>query len=195
MPPPAPPGPPTLWLKVPNVIGLERLTAETVLGESELRYIAKFPRGPVGPGLNGAGTAATQIPAAGTLVGRYSIITVTYPGPDNPPEPPSSPIGGEGPVLKGTFNFGGLIKGVTVDRTGASIAFQLTIHPQHPSADWDEGFEFSLYDDQPIPLVPRAEWMRRGAMLSLAQRAFTNGDSVRITVTNLVVDSIELHKF
>jgi hypothetical protein len=173
------------WISVPNVVGLERAPAETQLDSDLLRHIARFR--PAGSGIGG-GLATAQSPATGTTVGRYSIVTVTYLS-NLEPLPPDSPV--DGPAISGTFD--GQIKGVKVDRTGATIAIQATA--QIGRATLDVGYELSLYDDQPVPLVPRAEWMRRGAMLSLAQRAFTSGARTRVIATNLLVESIELYNF
>src|SRR4051794_20057844 len=69
---------------VPNLIGLDRGTAEALLDSLMLRYVAKFPFSAGGNGL-----AAEQSPEAGTTVGRYSVVTVSYPSiigplPDSP---------------------------------------------------------------------------------------------------------------
>jgi hypothetical protein len=53
------------------------------------------------------------------------------------------------------------------------------------------------FDDSahPIPQLPRTEWMNRGAMLGLAERAFTNGNNVRLVLTSdLFAQSIEILK-
>jgi PASTA domain len=163
---------------VPNLIGLGRTAAEAELDGLLLRHIAQFPFSATGDG-----SATAQSPAAGTMVGRYSIVTVAYPTPLGPLD--DSPV--EGPTISG--NFEGTIKSVSVGGLGAAIDFAV------PNIDGvPEDFQFGLYDDQPVPLIPRAVWMRRGAMLSLAQRAFADGTTVRLSVTDVVVDSIALIK-
>jgi outer membrane protein OmpA-like peptidoglycan-associated protein len=94
-------------------------------------------------------------------------------------------------IFLGPIPLDGLIKGVTVDTRGASIRFAGEAAPR--AGD----FNFDLYRDQPgppAPLLPRTEWMRRGAMLGLAQRAFTNGHRAKLVVANDIVQSIEIYK-
>jgi hypothetical protein len=62
-------------------------------------------------------------------------------------------------------------------------------------------FTSTLYFDHSVGTAPqpaRTEWMRRGAMLGLAQRAFTNGHKVRLVTANveqsIFVQSIEILK-
>lgn len=160
-----------MTVTVPNLIGLGRAAAEAQLDALRLRHIARFPFD-----ARGDGSATEQIPAAGTEVLKYSVVTVSYPSPLGPV--PDTPVLGP---ISGTMD--GLIYGMVVDRSGASISFS--------SAD-QETLSLVLYRDQPVPLLPRAEWMRRGAMLSLAQRAFTNRHNVRLVVADSFVQSIEI---
>ena len=91
-------------------------------------------------------------------------------------------------IFLGPIPLDGLIKGVTVDTRGASIRFVGEAVPRAGE------FNFDLYRDRtgpPAPLLPRTEWMRRGATLGLAQRAFTNGHRVKLVVTNDLVQSIQ----
>jgi hypothetical protein len=159
---------------VPDVLGLGRTAAEAKLDSYRLRHIARFPFGAAGDG-----TASAQSPGAGTSVADYSIVIVSYPTPLGPLE--DSPI--TGPTFSGSIP--GSITSVAVDRSAASIT--LATYPV-----LGENVEVSLYEDPPAPLMPRAEWMRRGAILGLAQRAFTNKYRVRVDVTDGVVDRIEL---
>lgn len=163
-----------MTVAVPHLVGLGRTQVEAKLNGLLLRHIARFPFS-----ADGDGRATEQSPAAGTSVRQYSVVTVSYPSPLGPQD--DSPI--EGPTLNGTLV--GRINSVLVDRDGASIGF----------ANGHEDVSIVLYLDQPVPLLlPRAEWMRRGAMLSVAQRAFTNAHSVRIVVADTVVQSIEIFK-
>lgn len=94
-------------------------------------------------------------------------------------------------IFLGPIPLDGLIKGVTVDTRGASIRFVGEAAPRAGE------FDFDLYRDRPGPpasLLPRTEWMRRGATLGLAQRAFTNGQRVKLVVANDLVQSIEIYK-
>jgi hypothetical protein len=94
-------------------------------------------------------------------------------------------------IFLGPIPLDGLITGVTVNGLGASIRAVV----QAPSEPGE--FNFDLYRDQQAPapsLLPRVEWMRRGAMLALAQRAFTNGHRVKLIVANDLVQSIEIFK-
>ncbi len=94
-------------------------------------------------------------------------------------------------IFFGPIPLDGLIKGVTVDVGGASIRFVVQGEPRPGE------HSFELYRDQntpPIPLLPRTEWMRRGAMLGLAQRALAGGQRVRLILANDLVQRIEVYK-
>jgi hypothetical protein len=174
-------------VSVPNLIGLGRSAAEAKLDALLLRHIAKFPFD-----AGGDGSATAQSPAAGTLVPSLSIVTVTFPSPFGPLDDTSV----AGPTLPaGTYK--GQIQGVLVgdpwgSGEGAWIDF---------STPMDGGtvtFGGVLYRDPKVDVLPppsRTEWMRRGAMLGLAQRAFTNGHTVRVvTTSDLFIQSLELVK-
>lgn len=51
---------------------------------------------------------------------------------------------------------------------------------------------FSLYLDKPGLLLGHAEWMRRGAIYSLTQRAFTSAHRVHLFVADNVVKRIAI---
>jgi hypothetical protein len=159
---------------VPNVIGLSRAAAEAKLDSCPLRHIARFPFGAAGDG-----TASAQSPEPGTSVALYSTVIVSYPSPLGPLD--DSPV--EGPTLNGSIP-GSIITAVAVDRSGASIT--LAIGPVGTTV------EVSLYEDPPTPQMRRAEWMMRGAILGLAQRALTNKYRVLVEITDSVVDRIEI---
>jgi PASTA domain len=159
---------------VPNVLGLSRTDAEAKLDSYRLRHIARFPFGEAGDG-----TASAQSPSPGTSVADYSIVIVSYPSPLGPLE--DSPV--EGPTFSGSIP--GSITRIAVDRSAASITLAT-----YPSLG--ESVEVSLYEDPPDPQMPRAEWMRRGAILGLAQRALTNKCRVLVDITDSVVDRIEV---
>jgi len=172
-------------VSVPNVIGMSRLEAEAALQSKMLRYIARFPFSATGDG-----KASAQDPAAGTMVPSFTVVTVSYPSPMGPLE--DSPIGG--PTLNaGTYE--GTIKSVRAGNPygsgqGAWISFETQMDGGPVS------FTGLLYFDHAIsPGTPpdRTEWMRRGAMLGIAQRAFTHGHKVRlVTASNLFIASIEI---
>jgi hypothetical protein len=96
-------------------------------------------------------------------------------------------------IYLGPIPLDGLINGVTVDSGGASIRVAIL-------APGSGELSFDLYRDQAVPLLPRTEWMRRGAMLGIAQRAFTNGRRVKLITangmpqSNSIVESIEIYK-
>jgi hypothetical protein len=172
---------------VPNLIGLSRPDAEAALDALLLRHIAQFPFA-----ASGDGTATTQTPAAGASVPAFTIVTVGYPSPLGPMD--DSPV--QGPELPlGTYE--GQVRSVVVGNPfgsgqGAWIEFATLIEGSPVS------FTGTLYFDHSIeapPTLPRTEWMRRGAMLGLAQRAFTHDHKIRIvTAPNLFVQSIEILK-
>jgi hypothetical protein len=172
---------------VPNLIGLGRTAAEAELDGLLLRHIAQFPFSGTGDG-----SASQQSPVGGTVVSPYSIVTVAYPTPFGPLD--DSPV--EGPTLPaGTYE--GQINSVMVGNPwgsgqGAWADF-VTLIEGSPVV-----IMLALYFDQGVgvsPQLPRTEWMRRGAMLGLAERAFTNGHNVRIvTTSDLFAQSIEIFK-
>ncbi len=94
-------------------------------------------------------------------------------------------------IPKGSVDTGGLLGGhinvVRVSMDGAMIFF---------AQDADQGtvvnLNLWLYRDSPslAPTLPRVEWMRRGAVLSLAQRALTNHHYVSLEVDPLDHDYI-----
>jgi hypothetical protein len=160
-------------IAVPDLVGggLGRGQAEPLLNSLLLRYVAKFRV--VG---GSTGLAVEQSPEAGKLVGPYSVVIVTY---TTPLDIPDSGIEGPGP----SGSLSGRIDGVVVDAGGAWIAF--VSEGEVASSIW-------LYRDQSVPLLARTEWIRRGAMLSLAQRAFSNQHSVRAFVTDNFVRRLEI---
>jgi hypothetical protein len=95
-------------------------------------------------------------------------------------------------IFLGSIPLDGLIKAVNIHSGGASIRF---VGRAAPRAEEGE-FNFDLYRDPnpPAPLLPRTEWMRRGAILGLAQRAFTNDQRTKLIVENDLVQSIEVYK-
>jgi hypothetical protein len=148
---------------VPNVIGLNQTDAERRLAGVPLRFIAKSPFSATGDG-----SAAAQTPVAGTIVLEFSVVTVEYP---NPILNDESGIGGPEPQ-NGLFE--GTITAVFVGTDNAGIAFSLD--------DSIPPFSYVLYND--ADPATRAGYMRRGALLALAQRAYTGKDSVRIIFQN-----------
>jgi hypothetical protein len=168
-------------VSVPNLIGLGRGAAELALDALLLRHIARFPFDGAGDG-----SARAQSPEAGAMVAPYSVVTVSYPSPMGPLEDSSV----MGPALP-AGRYEGSVHGVTVGAgQGAWIDF-LTHIDSEPVT-----FTGALYLDSaatPGPPPSRTEWMRRGAMLGLAQRAFSNGHSVRVVTTSgMFIQSIEL---
>jgi hypothetical protein len=158
---------------VPNVIGMSRGEAEQTLTAVPLRFIAKF----VSSG-TGDGTAATQSPAAGSRVLEYAAITIEYPNPILDAEEPL-----DGPVpINGLME--GNISAVFVGKNSAGIGF--SPDPSIPP------FEYTLYSD--ADTTTREGYMRRGALLALAQRAFTGQDQVRINFTNKIVEVLYLFR-
>ncbi|SEN50579.1 PASTA domain-containing protein [Duganella sp. CF517] len=172
-------------ISVPNVIGMARPAAESTLAASQLRYIARFPFSATGDG-----TAAAQTPTPGSTAPMFSVVTVSYPSPLGPLD--DSPVGG--PTLRpGTYE--GTIKRVLAGNPfgsgqGAWIGFETALD------GGAVGFTGVLYFDHALhPAAPpdRTEWMRRAAMLGIAQRAFTHGHRVRlVTANDLFIASIEL---
>jgi hypothetical protein len=126
------------------------------------------------------------------LVAPYSIVTVSYPTPlgplpDSPVEGPTPPTGTYEGQINGVLvgNPWGSGQGAWVESVilieGSPVSLTLTLYFDH-NAD-------------PTPQLPRTEWMNRGAMLGLAQRAFTNAHNVRLFMTSdLFVQSIEIFK-
>jgi hypothetical protein len=158
---------------VPSVIGLGRNDAEAALGKVPLRYVQHIVVGA------GTGLATAQSPAAGTKVDAYTVVTVSYLSPIFAPD---SPV--EGPEPTGIFT--GHIEGITVDGFGASIS--LAPDGGGPNVP------LSLYADTPDLILPRTDWMRRGAFLGVAERAFSNASHISVTMANGVASAISLIK-
>jgi hypothetical protein len=161
------------FVTVPNVIGMGRGQAEGVLSSVPLRFIARLVSSPTG-----LGSAAAQTPVAGTSVLEYAVVTVEYP---NPLLDAEEPIDGPVPInglLEGT------ITAVFVGKKGAGIGF--SPDPSIPP------FEYILYND--ADQTTREGYMRRGALLALAQRAFTGKDNVRINFADKVVQVIYMFR-
>jgi len=172
-------------ISVPSVIGMTRPGAEAALAANNLRYIARFPFSAAGDG-----TASAQNPTPGAAVPLFTVVTVSYASPMGPFD--DSAVGGPTP-RPGVYE--GIIKSVRVGNPfgsgqGVWVGFETTM---------DGGpveFTGTLYFDHavhPAPPPDRTEWMRRGAMLGIAQSAFTHGHQVRlVTDGDLVIASIEL---
>ena len=155
---------------VPNVVGMGRSLAEKTLFDALLRYVARFPFS-----ASGNGAAAHQAPAAGATVLPYSVVTVEYPSPFGPL--PDAVV--QGPVLSGWV--AGNVTRITVDESGASLMLSISA---------GVNFEFSLYKDA-VPAA-REGWMRRGAMLALAQRALSGKHRVQLDVDDWTIKSLTL---
>jgi hypothetical protein len=113
-------------------------------------------------------------------VPEFSIVTVQYPSPLGPLD--DSPVGG--PQPSGFVD--GNITAVLVNNRGVFVELALAA---------DLRFQFTLYLEEPAVGVSRDVWMRRGAMLSLAQRAFTGRDLVQLKIeADQQVTSIRLSK-
>jgi hypothetical protein len=154
---------------VPNVIGLRKGDAEQRLTSVPLRFIAKGTFSATGDG-----TAAAQTPVAGTIVLEFSVVTVDYPNPiDDTEGPVDGPVPQNGP-LEGT------ITGVFVGRDRAGIAFSLD--------DSIPPFSYDLYHD--ADPTTREGYMRRGALLALAQRAYTGKDKVIINFGDRIIQGL-----
>jgi hypothetical protein len=162
---------------VPNLIGMELPPAEKLLDSLRLLYIIKNAAGKIGE------TAATeQTPKAGTSVGELSVVTVTFPNPLGPlPDPPVEGIVEgevEGTIVSlGIGRRGGVGIEVIIDDTN-KVPVPLTLVEDPP----DDG------------LLPPQEWMRRGSVLGLAQRAFTNADRIHLTVDKNTIGRIAIKK-
>ena len=159
---------------VPNLIGRGRTEAEQLLASVPLRFIARFPFD-----ASGAGLANAQSPTAGSLVPQYSVVTVDYPTPLGPLD--DSPI--EGPMPGGWLD--GTVEGVFVGEQAVVLRFALdpAVAP----------FTFTLYRN--VDVATRESWMRRGAMLAVAQRAFSGGHATRLLVTaESNITSIEIYR-
>jgi hypothetical protein len=173
-------------VSVPNVIGMGRTTAEAALDAKLLRHMARFPFS-----AGGDGSATAQNPPAGALVPTYAIITVDYPSQMGPL--PDSPV--EGPTLQaGTYE--GKLESVMAGNpwgTGQGAWITLKTQLKGHAASISATLYFDQIDAPAAPLE-RTEWMRRGAMLGVAQRAFTNGNKVRLVIaSDLLVQSIEIY--
>jgi PASTA domain len=157
---------------VPNVLGKGRFDAEQTLAAVPLRYIARTVTSTSPTG------ASWQSPAAGQTVLAYSVVTVEYPNPIATP--------GEGPVDGPQPKFGpleGVITYVYVGKEGANIG--LSVQGRIP-------FFYRLYSDNDP--ASREVYMRRGAMLAIAQRAFTGQDLVRVDFAGTTVESIQIFR-
>ena len=155
---------------IPNIVGMSRTLAEKTLSDAPLRFVAAFPFGATGDG-----KAVSQTPAAGVTVRPYSVVRVNYPSPLGPLPDAAE----QGPVLSGWIT--GEVRRLTVDARGAWLTLFVT-----------DGvtFEFGLYKD--AEAAAREVWMRRGAMLALAQRAFTGKNRVQIDVEDWMIQSISI---
>jgi hypothetical protein len=172
---------------VPVVVGLDRTDAEAKLDAVHLRHIARFPFAATG---DGRATAAD--PPAGSSVPAYSIVTVDYPSPFGPMD--DSPV--EGPTFPaGTYD--GTVTSVLVGNPsgsgqGAWVEFVTQLDGGSVPVRGTLYFDHAV---SPGPPPDRVEWMRRGAMLGVAQRAFTHEHAVRIVTTGeLGIQSIEIHR-
>jgi hypothetical protein len=76
---------------VPNLLGAGRTAAEATLDSLLLRHIARFPFA-----ADANGVAVSQSPAAGTVIPKYTVVTIDYPSPLGPLD--DSPIEGPAPV-------------------------------------------------------------------------------------------------
>src|SRR5215213_2436528 len=159
---------------VPNVVGVARDDAVKKLDDAHLRYIAVLPQGPSNEVL-----ASTQSPAAGTVAGEWTIVTVTYPSIFGPlPDP-----GLQGEV-RGTLR--GKIVMVGVGPKGGAYVDLLT----------DEAVRVGLllFGSDPGVALPTGEGARRGAVLGLAQNAMANGHDVTVVVENIRIHRIEVSR-
>jgi len=170
---------------VPKVIGMGRAAAEAALDAKLLRHIARFPFNAAGDG-----SASAQIPAVGASVPAFSVVVVDYPSPMGPL--PDGSV--EGPTLQAGIYEGKITSVMAGDPWGTGQGAWVTV-------DTLIGIQAAsisamLYFDQTETVstpVERTEWMRRGAMLGIAQRAFTNAHKVRVTImADLAVRSIEI---
>jgi hypothetical protein len=114
------------------------------------------------------GLAWDQAPAAGTAVKLYTVVKVRFRAADDI----DLPVGGA--IPKGGLQ--GKITGVSIDEH--EVAVDVTLEDAVPISY--VLYRVRLADDDDLP---RAEWMRRGAMLGLAQRALTNQHRVDLFVT------------
>ena len=159
---------------VPIVTGRGRPEAEQLLARVPLRYIARFPFD-----AGGVGLATAQSPAAGSQVRQYSVVTIDYPSPLGPLE--DSPV--DGPLPNGWLD--GTVEGVFVGERAVVLRFSLdpAVTP----------FTFTLY--RTADVIEREGWMRRGAMLAVAQRAFSGAHPTRLLVAaDSSITSIEIHR-
>ena len=159
-------------ITVPRVVGLSRGDAEKKLDEAHMRYIAVLPQGPSNQGL-----ATTQSPAAGTLAGEWTIVTVTYPSIFGPL--PDSGLQGQ---VHGTLQ--GKIVMVGVGPKGGAYVDLLTT----------DAVRVGLVLFGSDTALPTEEWARRGAVLGLAQSAMTNGHDVTVVVEKTRIQRIEVSK-
>ena len=159
-------------VSVPNVIGFGRVDAERILAAVPLRYIAKLVSS-----ATGTGVASAQTPVAGTMVREFSVVKVEYP---NPLLDAEEPVDGPQPQ-SGLLD--GVVTNIIVSKDGASIGLSvLGLYP----------FFYFLYKDSDP--VTREVYMRRGAMLAIAQRAFSGRDNTRIRFEGGMIDLVEIFR-
>ena len=159
---------------IPNVVGLSREEAEQKLDAAHMRYIAVLSQGPSKQVL-----ATTQSPAAGTVAGEWTIVTVTYPSIFGPlPDP-----GLQGEV-RGTLH--GKIVMVGISPKGGAYVDLLTTDAVRVG--------LLLFGAAPKAMLPPHEWARRAAVLSLAQSAMANGHDVMVFADKTKIQSIEVSK-
>lgn len=169
---------------VPNLFGMTTQKAIATLAALKLRHLGQMPFSATGDGL-----AASQDPPAGSSVPIFTIVKVQYPSPLGPLEDGNV----EGPTLPpGTYD--GQITRVTVGNpygTGQGAWISFTTEMDQSQVEFDA----TLYFDHALHPEPadRIEWTRRGAMLGMIQRAFTNKHRVRLHITqSLFVHAIDL---
>lgn len=160
---------------VPNLIGEDAVAATARLDKLGLRYVQNQKT--TGPPFT---KVIDQHPTAGTDVKKFAVVTMTI---SSIVDLDNRPI--EGPFPSG--NLEGSITGVTVEGRGAFVDFS--------AADTAET-EFILYStprEAANDDLPRTEWMRRGAMLGLAQRALTSAHRVQLFVNvEKIVEKIRI---
>jgi hypothetical protein len=160
---------------VPNVVGMGGGDAIAALQAVRLRHRGRLPFSATGDG-----SATEQNPPAGSSVPPFTIVTVSYPNPFGPM--PDQAV--EGPTLP-PDTYDGLITRVSVgNASGAGSGAWLSFETDMEGSPVE--FGLTLYFDHvlhPGPTPDRLEMMRRGALLGIAQRAFTHQHRVRIVTT------------
>jgi hypothetical protein len=161
-------------VRVPNVIGLGIGQVQSILAAVPLRnFVTRIP------GVSaGGGGAISQDPRAGQTVSAYSVVRVRCPDPFISEE---TELGVDGPQPAFSPQQG-FITSVSVTEQGADIG--LSVQGLMP-------FSYHLYSDVP---ATREVYMRRGAMLAIAQRAFTGQDLVRVDFAGTTVESIQIFR-